>query len=635
MRLRALLKISLMLATTLLVSACGGGGGGGTDPVTGTTPSGLVPTAPAPGATLRADATALRPLVPGAVWSYRAVLGLEATAQPGDWFNADVMHRSAAGGAVIESSPSYGEQTVSFRAGEVHTASTIPLPDGRVLPVDQLELRSPVRVDDQYTIFDQRIANSGVDLDGDAKNDSVDIGAYSRVIGEEFVDLQNYPQVRSVRVQTVLLTRFKLSKTDTFTDISSSTIDTWYADAIGIVMQRTDEPGSIPGGRSLTTQRLVNWDGVDRGIGFLPTQPAANPASNARLSHTVSVASFDTHALLLSYAASEPTGGIALSSINARGQVVSTKMFTGIDASRAQVFRVGDAARVVAMSSAGLQMYSFDASGNSTSASPLVLKAGVVAPMLFGVEFVGVSSGDVLWLAWAEPSGDPLSIESTLQAQPFDAAGHVLAPPVALSSSTCGSCSSSLQGASSSGNVIFTWHGVGQQYAFAKGVGATTLTVHTAVAAGGVDLQMQAAASTSGPALLWLTPLTTDPRVSGITFDPSGEPVRSNALALQTEELTIPWLTKLQYLRVSRSGRLDVFTQGFGKLWPQDVLESNVSTVTELLPGTGPLATQAQPRLLARGTQSTVASTVSLAGNVLLFADTDSGISVTSVWRRQ
>ncbi|HEV8689497.1 MAG TPA: hypothetical protein VGQ91_04305, partial [Ideonella sp.] len=49
-----------------LLAGCGGGGGGGDERTT----SGLVPAAPTPGATLFADATVLRPLVPGASWSY-------------------------------------------------------------------------------------------------------------------------------------------------------------------------------------------------------------------------------------------------------------------------------------------------------------------------------------------------------------------------------------------------------------------------------------------------------------------------------------------------------------------------------------------------------------------------------------
>lgn len=621
-------RLMVVLSTLVLGSACGGGGGEGSG-AGGSTPTGLIPTAPSIGAVLRSDATVLRPLLPGAVWNY---WGLEGS------YGINVTHRAAPGGGVVEASDSYGEQTVTLRGGEVHVAGSVPLPDGRVVRIDQLELRSPVRLDDQFVIFDQTISNSGVDVDGDRVNDAVDIAIYSRVIGEEVLDLQNRPQTPSIRVRTVLQSRFKQSRTGTYSEASTSTIDTWYSDDLGIVMQRTDVPDGL-GTRSIRTEQLFNWDAVDRGIGFLPTQWARNPVTDAPLAFALNVASFDTHALLLTYAsgqpyvAPDPAAGIALSKVDARGNVVATSVVAGINASRSQVFRVGDAARVVEATSTGIVMHSFDASGNRTAATPVDLKGGPIEPFFgpAGNPFAGVSTGNVLWLAWCEPASSVAAYDATLRIQPFDASGNALAAATVLSQAMC-TTTRAPQLAGGRDRVIVLLDG--RRYAIARS-DLLTVTAPADLPIGALTSEPQAGISDASPALLWLTYGLPDPRLGGVSIDDAGAVLLSSSTtAPGFETLPISWLSLLQYLRVSSGSHLDVYAEGSGKLWPADTSASTVSTVTEIVPGPGPLATVGRAKLLARGSLPQTTHLASLTNHVLLFASTDGGINVTSVWRR-
>jgi hypothetical protein len=240
----------------LTLGACGGGGGDSSAPAPQT--SGLVPAAPALGATLVSDATALRPLIPNGVWTYQ---GTESGAgAPSVTYTNTVTHQAAAGGAVSESGTNQANlgsytQSVSHRSGEVHISSTLDLGNGQSETADQLELRSPVRVNDQVTILDAGGLDLGSDLDGDGRNELLDIASYSRVIGQETIDLVNNPGISAVRVTTFVVARVRATRGQSGTD--TSTVDTWYAQGIGIVRINTDLP-TTTGARRLTSETLVS-----------------------------------------------------------------------------------------------------------------------------------------------------------------------------------------------------------------------------------------------------------------------------------------------------------------------------------------------------------------------------------------
>ena len=77
------------------------------------------------------------------------------------------------------------------------------------------------------------------------------------------------------------------------------------------------------------------------------------------------------------------------------------------------------------------------------------------------------------------------------------------------------------------------------------------------------------------------------------------------------------------------------FTQDIQKLWPDDSAESTLSILAEFTPGGGPLATNNQARVLARGVFPSARHVVELPANVLTIADEPDGVTITSVWRRR
>lgn len=87
-------------------------------------------------------------------------------------------------------------------------------------------------------------------------------------------------------------------------------------------------------------------------------------------------------------------------------------------------------------------------------------------------------------------------------------------------------------------------------------------------------------------------------------------------------------------LAVAGGERLYTLTQDFQKLWPEDSGESSLSVLTELTPGGGPLSTNNQARLLARGPFPSARFAVELTNSVLIFADEPDGVTIASVWRR-
>ena len=241
------------------LTACGGGGDSGDDG--GDDGTGLVPDAPALGATLAADATTLRPLVPGAVWQYAG------TAPSGGTYDNTITHTAASPG-VTES----GTNTFDSGEGSVHVVAL----NGQILQPDPqdadgdgvadisnfVELRSPVRVNDQIVAFDERIPGLVPDVDGDGQAEHFDLAIYSRVIGAEDVALEGLPTQHAVRVDHIVIGRVVLSKDGTRLPSLSSTQSVWYAPSLGIVRRRLDAPSDDGLSRDVTDERLTGWSGL-------------------------------------------------------------------------------------------------------------------------------------------------------------------------------------------------------------------------------------------------------------------------------------------------------------------------------------------------------------------------------------
>jgi hypothetical protein len=628
---------------TLALWACGGGGGGdsgggpASPPVSGG--SGLIPTAPALGATLANDATTLRPLVTNAVWTYR---GVESDSGTSTVYTNTVSHQASGAGEVSESGTNQAnlgayQQNVSHRSGEVHVSSTVDLGNGQSQTVDQLELRSPVRVNDQVTHLDVAGADLGTDLDGDGRNETLDVASYSRVIGEETLDLVSFPGVSAVRVSTFVVARVRGTRGQTATD--TSTLDTWYAPGIGIVRIGTDLPNSI-GGRTVTNETLVNYDGVVQGVGFLPPRAATSPFG-VRQRFMVDAVGFGTHALLMSYAGAAAVDGIAMSKVDVRGQVQSTVLHAGISAGNARMARVAGEARVVYLDNTGLAMRAFDSSGNTIGVAPTLLKPGAVSSSATGEQFVLAGAGDVMWLVWFEFPVSP-STQYTMRARPFDAAGLPLAADSVLVTTGNPGSVRDLKANGSPGHAIVSWNeGALHFYALMQGAAAPTLHA-TGISNGTADVLFPAATAT-GAALMWKGAVgaTGAWQPFGVRFDALGEPwwTGSGGIPGTSESLALGWISNAVSVKPAVGGgtpSLDLLAVDSAKLWPEDITATQLSVVTEITPGDRPLAANPQARLLARGAlpMSMSPHLVGLSNNVLLFVDEPAGVTITSVWRR-
>lgn len=248
-----------MLAAALLAGLLAGCGGGGGDD--GPDTSGLVPTVPALGATLYSDATVLRPLVPGASWQF-------AGTAPGSVAYTNTVTHAAAAVGVTESA----SNTFNGGATSVHVAAVdgnIVQPDPEDLDGDgvadisnAIELRSPVRVNDQVVVFDRRMPGALDDVDGDGRAETFDLAVYSRVIGAEDVALDGLPTQHAVRVDHVVAGRVILSKDGQATPAITATQSVWYAEGLGIVRRRLDAPALDGVSREVTDERLTGWAGL-------------------------------------------------------------------------------------------------------------------------------------------------------------------------------------------------------------------------------------------------------------------------------------------------------------------------------------------------------------------------------------
>jgi hypothetical protein len=137
-------------------------------------------------------AEAYRPFIHNASWTFRGTRLEGPYNNPLNYTNV-IAHQGTSGVSVVESGTNLDnngayQQTMIYRNGEVHAISPFELGPGQSMTLDQVELRSPVRVDDQYTVLDIGNAVLGLDGDGDDISETFDLGIWSRVVGEEVID---------------------------------------------------------------------------------------------------------------------------------------------------------------------------------------------------------------------------------------------------------------------------------------------------------------------------------------------------------------------------------------------------------------------------------------------------------------
>jgi len=371
-------------------------------------PTGLIPVAAAPGTMLYTDASVLRPLRAGAVWTYRGVQVYSGQARvPVEYSNA-VRHVAAAADRVSEegTNPFNGgpdSVTLALSGGAMHSLAAFETLPGRFETIDEIELRSPVRVNDQYTVMDRVFEDSGLDLDDDGRRDALGIAVYKMVIGQEAVALPHVPTIDAVRVRTYMVARYRLTSNGTYTDTVTATMDAWYAPGVGVVKLELDEPYDSLGFRMKSTETLVNWNGITEGIGALDSKPVFN-AQGERLGRVVDAVSFKDHALVASQVRLEslPADGIALTALDGFGNVLSSQTYPSPWAMDLALVAMNGQANLIAPQgpTPALKMFSFDSSGAPTGASPVTLTTTQLANTTTGERVVAATSGSVLWVSW-------------------------------------------------------------------------------------------------------------------------------------------------------------------------------------------------------------------------------------------
>lgn len=611
----------IWILVAAVVSACGGGGGGAGAPSdpgsSGAT--GLVPTAPAVGATLYADAASLRPLIEGARWQYRGV-EKAADGSISVRYTASVSQKSVGGSLQETESQVFMDSddttAIALSGGSIVSQIKDPLGVGSSEVVAMTELRSPVRVNDQYTLFERSDVPTGVDVDADGKADVADFAAYSRVIGNESVELPELARtVTAVKVETTALVRVKKSSTGETLPVSRLVQAQWYVAGVGVV-RRTLSALSTTGsaGPLEYDEILFSWDGVTQGLGALGTAPARVPESPnvLLLPDTLAATALGDGALLLagSLQPSDP-GALTFGVLDKRGILQSTKQVPGLGDARygfglPSLFGI-DAGTALLVMPVGttpgtLRLQRVDAGGNPRGSSSEVTLTtnNAYLPVAW--------DGQALWIAWIS-TGIELSDQGKLMLQPFGPDGQSLAAAQVLDTPTMGGQIASVGLSAAAGRLLVSWAhsefaGVSYHYALVRG-SAGTPDVRTLGTVPRFSSPQPAVVPVLGSdiaALRWNGPVFSytsggplpDTLPRGIVLDTSGNPLRSSSGSLDDERLPDSWVgSDTPVLAQALGDRLVVSSFVYQLAVPQLFSPSDFVLTSFVRPGSSPLATAA------------------------------------------
>lgn len=660
-------RLLLVVALATALGGCGGGGGGGsgsgTTPAPGPTPtppppsavSGLVPAAPTVGATLYADAASLRVLRAGAVWRYHGVEKPAGELAPDFNPYTNIVTHAASGSGVMESGTrpfnDEGESNpIRYEGGAYISTNQIAFSaDGPAQAVDVIELRSPVKVNDQYASIDKHIADSGTDLDGDKVNDALDVAVYSTVIGEEMLDLPNRRQVKAVHVDTRLRARVKYSKSGAFSPVYESLQSTWYAPGIGIVKSRLEEPNGTAGlPNRVVTEILENWDGLTQGLGHTDTVVAAAPAgsslSGPPLQYVGDVVGFDTSAVAIGQIPNQPSNeGLAVAQLDARGTVVAARSYARTDLfpgtsffSEPRAIRVGSEVRLFARTgNQQLSMVSLDATGQRIVRPAVqVLNDAQMGNDNDNGSYRVASDDAGVWIGWVRATWDGQTSQRWLVAQHVDANGLALGP-VSTVTPPASIDLSRLDMALDGSRLAFSWYASNLQPSWRlamidTGTGASVtdqvlgITLDNCRFLNTVALQPGLAMTCSDLS-----------GIGAVRLDPNGNPILLPGATLQTSALQAPWLLPIRGnagVYGGASGQLIASVVQSGQFWPEGRSDGSFTTLFETA-GAGPLAAS-EPRLLARISPAVHVQSLVRVGNRLLVigADSAGNMDTTVVW---
>jgi len=613
------LLVVLMFGLGAVFSGCGGGGGPGQDSGSGSSLSGLMPSAPALGGVLHSDARVLRPMRPASRWSYRGTLREGAHAL-GVGYTNEVFHEpGSTNGAVREiSSNSFntGSDAIEYLTGPnaVTSYQKIDFGGGVVDSISAPELRSPVRAGDQYLVYDRRVENSGLDVDKDGKVDWLNIAVYRRVIGNEQVELSALGAVEAVRVDQVMLFRFTLSNSGTYTPIATIRQSDWYAPGVGVVKRRREHPLNAAGSElSVAVEELTKWDGGIEGWGALSPAvltPPSGPAAGLHLTYPIAAVALDHHVVVASRPPQSMSDGIAFTRLDARASAAETIVHTGPDAAHlvSGTF-VGLGQQIAVLvddrTSLGKRIVGFDSRG-----APIADLRGTrleLGPddVTNGQQTVwaAASDGTRLWVLWSRLPPLNAQSPSRLLIRAFDVDGTPLSEEYQLDEAQDAlAFSTSLRLTGGGGRVLVTWGRLAETGAIEYRYGLISTSdgaLRTGTLVSGAfdrHLRVYPLASSNVSALVWFNRLRNDtPQFSGIhgvTISSNGTPVRANpSEAIDTEVLSEQWRPAPlgPGLATATSGWIDLFYGGSHQGWFEEHRERPLNVMARIKADVGDL----------------------------------------------
>jgi hypothetical protein len=576
-----------------------------------------MPTPPAAGAVLFADATAFRPVRAGALWRYRGVDRPMPMSVPIIYSNS-ISHLAGTAGESIEQSDRLFNTGLDA-SGLTVSGGTVTLRQGFSLsasmPVEEIrvtELRSPVRQNDQYPMLNRRVTNSGIDVDGDGREDTFDIAAYRRVRGVETITLRNVAVVAALRVDLVTLARVRLpSGVGPTVQIVQST---WYAQGFGIVRQRLESPAGIGTDLHVTTEDLEFWDGIETGLGALPPKPALVQAGMGSpagaLGSLYAAVALDDRYLT---ATTPYAGGVTLSAFNLRGDVIASHEHLGTEADRIRTngrfVSTGDSVLAIVPADDGGRLVRFAADGAAVSGLtgvPLPLRTSAAGATETNYVRAASSGNAKFWLLWTRSTNSPTPQSAlSLVLAGFDANGVGVTPQYELDSTTLGSTTDpssfdSIRLSSVGDNVLASWTrytgaAVDVRYALLNNNSPLVGTL----ASGPFEREnnLYPVAEGAGGVLLWAGRLdrsTLGPFVvRGVRLSEAGVPLRSTAGPIDDEVVSSGWPGLahgvVPWLSGSDATGVAFFTSSEDRLWLEDVYTTGVVRLALLEAGNGPL----------------------------------------------
>lgn len=639
-------------AVLLVLQACGGGGGGD-ESGSGGPPraASMIPAAPATGAVLVADAATLRPLREGARWTYSG----SSVAYDGAFpvrYTTETVQSGVGGGAATESQTNASNvgpdsQRFSVAAGVVSFPDSLDF-TGKGMPeqVTIVELRSPVRQGDQWTMLEKRYTDTQIDADTDGKPDTLDMAIYARVIGLETVALPDLPPLQAVRVDIHLMARVTTSKDSLLSPVIDSVLQTWYAPGIGIVRQRYSTPASVGTGDETVDEVLTSWDGIEQGLGAMPPKALRGPADGAvrpgqeLYGRELRSHRFQTHTLLLFQ---ELFSGLQLAAtLDARGDMTELKALPGVQVGAAsKLAQLSDEHALVTSgpSDGTLQLTRISAQGSlvaPTAGVTLNLAGDRLVPSISSFSVTG--DGNTLWLLFQRGYRDTdpfFSIRSELVLKGFNAAGQAISEERILDL-PIGATFPTLQ--AKGGRLLLQWLGPEPGYEVMVAALPTPASpwVPQALtpALAGNQSYVYPVLMQDGAALLWASALGTGftiDQASGIRLDTGFVPVRSSP-DLAAEQLAgVPTYDGRTAGPQAVGNRLVLATTDAGNRHPAPPDSSGMVRVSWL--DTAPTLALASTAVQSVRFRSGLPTAMSLSHDrALVFSDEAGLISVSLVW---